>query len=167
MCILSAMVVRVDTLDIELPQSILDNAVHYSHGSRNSARIFNFNEANIVVDLVKTQMERLRRGCVFTWKHPIPQNERIKICLLDIVSWNLHIQHILSDKYYIVYSHVMCFTETLTNDSSFQIIEEYHLDWKSIYHLSADHGLAICYNIKEVVLRKNFRKRHLLSRFYF
>ena len=54
--------------------------------SRDSVRIFDFDEANIVFsDLVKAEMERLRGDSVFTWKHPITQNERRKICLLDIV----------------------------------------------------------------------------------
>ena len=93
--------------------------------SRESVRIFNFDESNIVVsELVKAEMERLRRDFVFSWKHPITQNESIKVCLLNIVSWNLHIQHILSDKFYINYSHVMCFTETHTNNSTFQRIEK-------------------------------------------
>ena len=125
--------------------------------SRDSVRILNFDEANIVVsELVKAEMERLRRDSVFTWKHPITQNKRRKICLLNIVSWNLHIQHVLSDKYYTNYSHVMCFTETHTNSTSFKRIEEYHPDWKSIHHPSAVHGLAICYNAEKVVIEKEF-----------
>ena len=125
--------------------------------SRNTVRILNFDETNIVVsDLVKAEMERLRRDCVFSWRHPILQNERIKICLLNIVSWNLHIQHILSDKYIMNNSHVMCFTETHVNSTSFQRIEEYHPDWKSIHHSSAEHGLAICYDTKKVLVMKEF-----------
>ena len=125
--------------------------------SRDSVRIFNFDEANIVVsELVKAEMERLRRDCIFSWKHPITQNEGVKICLLNLVSWNLHIQHILSDKYYFNFSHVMCFTETHTNNDRFRRIEEYHPDWKSIHHSSAEHGLAICFNTKKVVIEKEF-----------
>ena len=38
--------------------------------------IFNFDESNFVVsEIFKTEMERLRRDCVFSWKHPITQNE--------------------------------------------------------------------------------------------
>ena len=78
--------------------------------SSNTVRILNFDKTNIVVsDLVKAEMERLRRDCVFSWKHPILQNERIKICLLNIVSWNLHILHVLSDRYIMNYSHVCLF----------------------------------------------------------
>ena len=50
----------------------------------------------------------------------------------------------------------MCFTETHTNDSRFQRIEKYHPDWRSIHHPSAQHGLAICYNTKKVVIEKEF-----------
>ena len=62
------------------------------------ARIFNFDEANIVVsELVKADIERLRRDFVFSWKHPITQNESIKVCLLNIVSWIPHNQHIFPE----------------------------------------------------------------------
>ena len=55
--------------------------------SSESVRIFNFDDANIVVsELVKAEMERLRRDRVFTWKQPITQNESMKVCLLNIVS---------------------------------------------------------------------------------
>ena len=50
----------------------------------------------------------------------------------------------------------MCFTETHVNSTSFQRIEEYHPDWKSIHHSSAEHGLAICFNTKKVVIEKEF-----------
>ena len=69
--------------------------------SGNAVRILNFDETNTVFsDLIKAKMERLRRDSVFTWRHPILQNERMKMCLLNIVSWNLHIHHLLPDKYY-------------------------------------------------------------------
>ena len=101
-------------------------------------------------------MERLRRDCVFSWMHPILENKRNKICLLNIVSWNLHISHVLSDKYYMNHSSILCFTETHTNNTNFQKIEEYHHDWKSIHHPSAEHGLAICYNKRTVVIEKEY-----------
>ena len=136
-------------LDIGLPGQFYRLLLHAR--SCESVRIFNFDEAKIVVsELVKAEMERLRRDCVLSWKHPITQDESIKVCLLNIVPWSLHIQHILSDKYYIIYSHVMCFTETHTNESRFQRIEKYHPDWRSIHHLSVQHGHAICYNTKKV-----------------
>ena len=50
----------------------------------------------------------------------------------------------------------MCFTDTHSKNDSFQIIEEYHPDWKIIHHSSAEHGLAICYNIKKEVIEKEF-----------
>ena len=78
----------------------------------------------------------------------------MKICLFHIVSWNLQVQHTLSDKYYMNYSHVMCFTEKHASDTSFQRIEENHPDWKSIHHPSAQHGLAVCYSTKKVVIKK-------------
>ena len=97
--------------------------------SSESVRIFNFDRASIVVgEPIKSEMERLRRDCVFSWRHLVTQNVSMKVCLLNIVSWNLYFQHILYDKFYINYSHVMCFTEIHTNNSSFQRIEKYYPD---------------------------------------
>ena len=67
----------------------------------------------------------------------------------------MHIQHVLSSKYCTNYSHVMCFTET-HNSTSFERIEKYHPDWKSIHHPSAEHGLSICYNTEKGVIKKEF-----------
>ena len=125
--------------------------------SRDTVRILNFNKDNIIVsEIVKAEMKRMRRDCVFSWKHPLLEIEGTKICLLNIVSWNLHIPHFLSDKYYINHSNVFCFTETHTNNTNFKRIEEYHQGWKSIHHPSAEHGLAICYNAETVVIEKEF-----------
>ena len=35
-------------------------------------------------------------------------------------------------------------------------IKKYHPHWKSIYHFSAEYGLAICYNTKKVLVVKEF-----------
>ena len=42
------------------------------------------------------------------------------------------------------------------NSTSFQRIEEYHPDWKSIHHPSAEHAPAISYNTEKVVIKKEF-----------
>ena len=48
----------------------------------------------------------------------------------------------------------MCFTETHTNSTSFQRIEEYHPE--SIHHHTSEHGLAIFYNTEKVVIEREF-----------
>lgn len=78
------------------------------------------------------------------------------ICLLNIVSWNLHMPHIVSDKSYMDNSDVFCFTETHTTNSSVENIEDYAPGWRSIHHPHSQHGLAICYKSEKVVVVKEF-----------
>ena len=125
--------------------------------SRDRARLENFEERVIrVSDIVKSEMARMRKDCVFTWDHPLLQVKGAKVCLLNIVSWNLHIPHLLSDNYYFSHSNVFCFTETHTGSSTFRKIEEYDLEWRSIHHPTAEHGLSICYNTTSVVIEKEY-----------
>jgi exonuclease III len=76
--------------------------------------------------------------------------------LLNIVSWNLHMPHIVSDKCYMTNTNVFCFTETHTSNREVKKIEDYAPTWKSIHHQDSQHGLAICYNSEKVVVVKQF-----------
>ena len=125
--------------------------------SSNCVKLKNFSENVIKVsDVVKTEMARMRKDCVFSWKHPLLCMTGMKVCLFNIVSWNLHLPHFLSDKYYINLSSVLCFTETHTNNSSSKRIENYNSSWKSIHHPTAPHGLAICFNTDRVLIRREY-----------
>ena len=75
-----------------------------------------------------------------------------KIYLNNIRDWQAHIFHSLSDKYYNKYSSVISFTETKVNGSRISNILEHQPGWKSIHHLTALHGLAICYIKSQVVI---------------
>ena len=132
--------------------------------SRDKLKILNFKESHIKVSqAVVQEMERMRRDCLFSWNHPLIEMKGTKICLFNIVSWNLHIPHFLSDKYFVNYSSVFCFTETHTNNKDFKKFEEYHPGWKSIHHPTAEHGLAICYDTETVVIEKEFSTSGLLQ----
>ena len=125
--------------------------------SRDRVKLDNFEECVIKVSkIVKSEMARMRRDCIFTWDHLLLQIKGAKLCLLNMVSWNLHIPHLLSDMYYFNHATVFCFTETHTGSSAFKRIEEYDLRWKSIHHPTAQHGLAVCYNTASVVIEKEF-----------
>ena len=98
-------------------------------------------------------MERLRNNCILSWKHPLLDIGMVnKVCLLNIVSWNLHMPHIVSDKCYMDHSDIFCFTETHTANSSIKNIEDYASGWRSIHHPYSQHGLAICYKSDKVVV---------------
>ena len=72
------------------------------------------------------------------------------LCLLfNIKSWNVHLEHFLSDKIHSTYSTQFCFTETNINDSLAKHIDEMLDDWKDIYK-NTQHGLTLCYNMSKV-----------------
>ena len=73
----------------------------------------------------------------------------ISICLFSIRSWNIYLEHLLSDKIYSIYSSLFCFTETNINASPAKHIDEILDDWKDI-HKNTHHGLALCYNVNKV-----------------
>ena len=71
------------------------------------------------------------------------------MCLFNIRSWNVHLEHFLSDKIYSTYSSLFSFAETNINDSPAKHIDELLDDWKDI-HKNAQHDLALCYNMSKV-----------------
>ena len=102
-------------------------------------------------------MARLRHDRNLSWKHPLLSMGNVNnICLLNIVSWNMHMPHIVSDKCYMNKCDVFCFTETHTTNSSIKNIEDYAPGWRSIHHPHSQHGLAVCYKTEKVVILKEF-----------
>ena len=71
------------------------------------------------------------------------------MCLINIRSWNGHLEHFLSDKIYSTFSSLFCFTQTNINDSPGKHIDEILDDWKDT-HENTQHGLALCYNMSKV-----------------
>ena len=138
------------------------NGMFYTLLSRSKTsdkvKILNFNVDCIKVsEVVKEEMARLRHNRNLSWKHPLFIMGNVNsICLLNIVSWNLHMPHIVSDKCYMDNSDVFCFTETHTTNSSVENIEDYAPGWRSIHHPHSQHGLAICYKSDKVVVVKEF-----------
>ena len=124
--------------------------------SRNKLKLLNFEERHIRVNMhAVCEMEHMRKDCVFTWKHPLTEFNVGKICLFNIVSWNLHIEHFLADKMYLTHSSVFCFTETHINNEHYKNIEDYQPGWKSI-HRNTEPWLAICYDTSRVKIVKTF-----------
>ena len=95
------------------------------------------------------EMVRMRNESLFSWQHPLIELNGISMCLFNIRSWNVHLEHFLSDKIYSIYSRSFCFTEISINDSPAKHIDEILVNWKDI-HKYTPHGLALCYNVNKV-----------------
>ena len=99
-------------------------------------------------------MECMRRDCPFVYEHPLEKLHSSKIFFNNIRGWLAHIFHFLSYKYYTKCSSVFCLTETKVNGSRISNISEHQPYWESIYHPTAPHGPAVCYNKSKVVIDK-------------
>ena len=71
------------------------------------------------------------------------------MCLVNIRSWNAHLEHFLRDNICQSYSSLFCSTETKINDSPVKHIDEVLDDWKDI-HKNTQRGLALCYKVSKV-----------------
>jgi len=104
------------------------------------------------------EMNRMRKDALFEWIHPLIEMTGSNICLFNIRSWNAHIEHFLSDKIYLDYCDIFCFTETHLNavDSRRFGINQYAQGWCDV-HKNTDHGLSICYNSNKVKVIEEFQ----------
>ena len=82
----------------------------------------------------------MKNQSLFSWQHLLIELNGISMCLFNIRSWNVHLEHFLSDKIYSTYSSLFCFTETNINGSLAK--REILDDWKDI-HKNTEHGLAV------------------------
>ena len=118
--------------------------------SRYKVLLLNFELEDIKVnELALDEMVRMRNESLFSWQHPLIELNGTSMCLFNIRSWNVHLEHFLSDKIYSTYSSLFCFTETSINDSPTKHIDEILDNWKDI-HKNTQHGLALCYNVSKV-----------------
>ena len=81
--------------------------------SRDKVLLLNFEHEDIKLnESALDEMVRMRNESLFSWQHPIIELNGISMCLFNIRSWNVHLEHFLSDKIYLTYSSLFCFTET-------------------------------------------------------
>ena len=112
--------------------------------------MLNFEPEDIKVnESVLDEMVRMRNESLFSWQHPIIELNGIYMCLFNIRSWSVHLEHFMSDKIYSTYSSLFSLTETNINDSPAKYIDEILDDWKDI-HKNTHHGLALCHNMNKV-----------------
>ena len=70
------------------------------------------------------EMNRMRTEALFDWKHPLRDMNETKLCPFNIRSWNLHIEHFISDDI-VTECDIMCFTETHCNGETSKSIGKY------------------------------------------
>ena len=86
--------------------------------SRDKVLLLNFEPKDIKVNQsALDEMVQMRNDSLFSWPHPIIELNGISLCLFNIRSWKVHLEHFLSDKIYSTYSRLFCFTKTNINDS--------------------------------------------------
>ena len=78
-----------------------------------------------------------KKGCVIT--------------LLNIRSWNYHIEHFIKEKIHLQKSDVLCFTETKNPKTSIEKLT--NNSWSAVMKNTA-HGLAICLKNETVSLQR-------------
>ena len=118
---------------------------------KNSKNIIirNFDRSIIKANpIVTEEMTRLRQHKLLrsVWQDPLQTKSDYKIIVWNIRSWNLHIQHFLSEPRHMQVGDIFAFTETgsITTGS-------FSTDW-TIVHQETEHGLAICFNHHTVTL---------------
>ena len=91
-------------------------------------------------------MVRMKNELLFSWQHPLIELKCISMCLFNLRSRNGHLEHFLSDKTYLTYSSLFCFTETSVDGSPAKHFDDVLDDWKDT-HKNTQHDLALCYNV--------------------
>ena len=129
---------------------------------REKVQLLNFEPDHIKVNKpALEEMNRMRNESTFPWEHPLMKMTG-SMCLFNIRSWNMHIEHFFTDKVYTRFCNLFCFTETHVNDGPFSNIEMYMEGWADI-HKKTNHGLAICYNVSKVRIIQEFETRNTLE----
>ena len=112
-------------------------------------------ERHIVVNSeAKKAMEEMRKNKVLSLVHPLEEMNSENLSLYNIRSWNLHINHFLSNGLHTSRCCLLCFTETGNNARGNIEDDEKLQHWKTI-HQRTTHGLAISYDTKKVSVIKN------------
>ena len=125
--------------------------------TRDKLQLLNFEAQHIKVNnLALQEIQRMRKNAVFFWQHPLEELQGNKLALLNIRSWNLHLQHFLSDTLFLTNCDLLLFTETKTNGRLFDRMNQYAAGWQDI-HEPTLHGLAICYKKESVQVLQVFR----------
>ena len=92
--------------------------------SRDKVLLLNFDPEQIKVnESALEEMVRMRQESVFSWGLPLKSFNGTSVCLLNIRSWNAHLEHFLSENICQSYPSLFCFTETNIDDSPVEHID--------------------------------------------
>ena len=92
--------------------------------SRDKVLLLNFDPEQIKVNESALEgMVRMRQESVFSWGLPLKSFNGTSVCLLNIRSWNAHLEHFLSENICQNYPSLFCFTETNIDDSPVEHID--------------------------------------------
>ncbi|XP_066911966.1 uncharacterized protein [Clytia hemisphaerica] len=119
--------------------------------SSNNIHLLNFKpDKHIVVNNKALKaMEEMRSNKALLLTHPLERMHGPNLCLFNIRSWNMHIEHFLSQKIYTSRCCLLCFTETGRNTAK-RVEDNPNLStWKTL-HKQTEHGLAITYDTNHV-----------------
>ena len=99
------------------------------------------------------EMERLKDGHLLKdiTSHPLEEKKGCVVTLLNIRSWNYHIEHFINEKIHLQKSDVLCFTETKNPRNSIEKLT--NNSWSAVMKNTA-HGLAICLKNETVSLQR-------------
>ena len=121
-------------------------------------KLKNFDPKLILVNKsVVNEMERLRNGRLLRdlWNHPLENKMGCTLALLNIMSWNLHLEHFICNPVHLKYCDIFCFTETHVNDNPRITITELTETWSNVLK-ATQHGLALCYKNETVKFVNQF-----------
>ena len=69
--------------------------------SRDKVLLLNFVPEDIKVnELDLDEMVWMRNTSIFSWQHPLIKMNGISMCLFNRRSWNVYLEHFISDKIY-------------------------------------------------------------------
>ena len=120
-------------------------------------KLSNFQEDNIKVNTKALfEMERLKRESPLNFTHPASHLTGSSIALLNIRSWNLHLENFVSDHVHLNNCDMFCFTETHLKQKPKYDVTEFSDNWTSVFK-HTEHGLALSYNSENIEFVDEFQ----------
>ena len=120
--------------------------------NRQSLRLNGFKPCMIKIQVkAHIEIERLKTNQQLNYIHPLSEIENENVVLLfNLVSYQKHIKHLISNPIYTEKTSMLCFTETKLSIDH-KVIQANHLDWVEL-HNPTPHGLCISYKISKITL---------------
>jgi len=119
-----------------------------------------------VSEEIHKEYRRLRNEKLFKWEHPVHQLDGCIISFLNIVKWDKHFEHFLSDPAHLEKCCIFSFVETnITSDptdNSTSTRNSVVPSWVSVFK-HTNHGICLMYNQDRVQLLDTYDTSHSLE----